>query len=190
MTRKKKEFRHYRAIVFILLVKSKVMNKRPFVVKVSDLLSDVWTSDTISFSWKSSTQLPDIDDQWICGELTLTSINSDAIQVRIETLSAWAQEMCDYCGIIFHYTKQTDEWTTKFINPLFHDDPTEKIHDENFHVDLKNGSIDLEDFIVQSINLATPVTYTCSWCVDRPNDGEDIPTDEESSTTWWAVVFT
>lgn len=159
-----------------------------FKIKVSDLLLNPWKSDIISFEKKYiniENELKDCEIQWT---VEIQSLDHKTIWVTIKTLNTSIKKICEICWKDYILKVVVTEYFTKFVTPEVHTNPWEKIHDEEFLIEQKDESIDLQDMICQSILVQYPLVFKCEDCVkinvENENEEElEINYDFESTNT-------
>lgn len=161
---------------------AKTMEETGFRIKVSDLLANPWSTDIIDFQWKKSTQLPEITKEWISGKIKLQSINKDTILATIQDANAYIITDCEICGQEFTMNINVENFETKFVAPNIHHDLTETVHDEEFIINMKDDTIDIQDFLVQAIQTNIPIIYKCADCANEELPYEDAEDIENSSS--------
>lgn len=153
------------------------MKHNGFEVKISDMLKSKVT-DTISFEQKMISGLPNLSPDGVTGSITLQSLGKDSIFASIEDLECVMQETCDRCGASFERKVHIHQANAKYVAQI---DESEDQEDEILLIDMKNGVIDLEEFIVHAILLEEPIVKLCPDCLaarQTTSDDEDEEIEE------------
>jgi len=132
-----------------------------FNIKISDLLLSPWKKDKIVFEKKFTSQLPWLGPEGISWEVHIEWLNEWEVKVELKNIKARIKDTCSRCGEEYRRDVHVKNFETKFVVPSRHHDITENIHDEEFLINTKNETIDIEDLVVQSIQLEAPLTPYC-----------------------------
>lgn len=133
--------------------------KNTFVIKISDLLKNIWTSDVIEFAWVISNKIHWLTEEWISGEVHLQAMNDRTIFVTLRFIEATLEDISDVSLKPFLRDIYVDEFTAKYVTEFEDEEDIDReIFDEEFLIDKKSETIDLEDMVVQAIELEAPVT--------------------------------
>lgn len=146
----------------------KTMANKSYTLKVSDILHNTWVKDTIKFTNKFSTLLPQIIDPWMSCNLTLISLSSNQLMIEVSDIKVPLELDCDYCWEQFTKTVTLDPLTTKAS--------IEEIENEEFEIviDEKTLQLNVEKRLLESIILALPVAKICEKCEQKDFDSEEV----------------
>lgn len=137
-----------------------------FKIKVSDLINNVWTKDIIKFKNKFTTQIKNLSKSWISWEIFIQSLDEKTIQAWLKNIITSINDICDICWQKFERNININKAECKFTSD-------KNISDEDFNIDIKNDTINIEDFIVQTIYLFDPVIKKCWKCKSKNNNKKD-----------------
>lgn len=163
------------------------MQKYDFKIKVSDLLLDIWKKDTVFFENKKSKQLKKITE-WINGEVVIQSLDKQSILVNLKKITSNIEDKCDKCWSDFKRKIIIKNYKAKFMFPEIHHDITEEIHDEEYLINKKDETIDIEDMIVQSIILEEPIIKKCNKCLNKKDENTEDEKDININKINWINV--
>ena len=157
-----------------------------YTIKISDLLLNPWKKDIIKFKKKFTSQIPHLSNEGIAGEVHLEGLNSKEVKVVLKNINAKVKDTCGTCWEDFEREINVDQFETKFVFPSTHPNITEKIHDEEFLINTKNETIDIEDLVVQSILLEDPLVSRCPSHINSKDKSEE---DDFESNLGGNIVF-
>lgn len=164
------------------------MDEYWFKIKVSDLLLNPWSKDKLSFEKKIIKEIDWLDENWISWEVFLQSLDKNTIYVEIKKLKASLKDICDICDSEFERKIFVNNIQTKFIHKDKLTNPDEKIHDEEFVINQKDETIDLGEFIFQTIVEQSPIVKKCNICQNKElneyNDENEITWNTVSKIKW------
>jgi len=148
---------------------------KSFEIKVSDLLNNPGQVDSLKLDHLISQRIPNLTKDGISGKLTLQSINDTTILVTVYKLSCKISDTCDKCLEDYDREVFCEEYKAKFEIPneelmSTDDESSEK---DNFIVNPKSETIDLEEFFRQAILLQEPFVKKCENCVGDEDSDED-----------------
>ncbi len=148
-----------------------------YIIKVSDILHNLWVKDTLKFSNKFSTFLPQIQDPWMSFTVLLIWLSDDQLIVEITDINAPLKQTCDYCGKDYIYT-----FTNKIIQTKAY--LWEKDDDQfELEIDKKNKTINLEKWLCDNIQIEIPVVNMCKKCQKKwREETEELP--KYNSVIW------
>ena len=152
---------------------------------MADLLLNPGQTDTIKFDSKFSNKIEWLGSAGISWEVFLQGLNDKEIKVVLKNIKAKIKDSCSICWEDFEREVFIPYFETKFVVPAIHQDLSEQIHDEEFLINTKNDTINLEELITQSIILAAPLTPYCaqhSWWEFEETQSDEIPLS-------WSIVF-
>ena len=164
------------------------MQQYGFVIKVSDLLHNPWSSDIVNFSGKKTTQLSGLSNDGISWKVRLRSLNDSDISVVIEELNLELNLDCDRCWVQYKKNINLEEIDGKFttnIDDWYHEDYV-------YPINVKDLNIDIEDFIVHSVSLEQDIVNYCENCqkiIDQLSEDEDIDLYENDEKNFWRASF-
>ena len=164
-----------------------------FVIKVSDLLNTPGATDEIHFENIISSKVPWLIEPGISGEVFLQALNEDDILVELKNISAEIEDISDITWNSFVREVIWNNYSAKFVRNFSDEqDETREIFDEEFPINEKSETIDLEDMIVQSILLQEPITKYAPWEENTYWDDDDMYESydsERESKLGWKVTF-
>ncbi len=137
-----------------------------FTIKVWDILHNLWTKDTIVFSNKFSTLLPQVKENWLSCKIQLQALSDEQLLVSIPKIIVPMSIDCDFCGKGFEKVYYIKRLTTKAVKSSLLD--LEKGYE--IHIDDKNRTIDIEKRLVESIFIELPVNNLCESCLKKSNE--------------------
>ncbi len=158
-----------------------------YTIKISDLLLTPGKKDVIKFSNKFTKKIPQLTDDGIKGEVHLEWLNSGEIKVVLKNIRANVKDICGTCWENFEREVKVPFFETKFVIPSKHHNITEQIHDEEFIINTKNETIDIEDLVVQSILLEAPLVARCPSHLSQPDEMNS--SEEEIQNFGGTIVF-
>jgi len=151
-------------------------------IKVSDLLTNPWDTDTIKFEKKFlKTNDINLTDKWIAWEIFLQWLNHDEILVKINFLTFENNFICDKC--LDNYEKSYELKNleeVRFVNPE-NIEIAENIHDNLFPIDMKNQNIDISELIEIVVKNEEPIIKNCWNCKNHIVKEEEKNQEEISS---------
>lgn len=152
------------------------MQHSEFQVKISDMLQSKVT-DTLSFENKMLKEVPNLTQEGVSGQVTLQSLDKDAIFVTIDELSCSVTEICDRCGAEYERDLQIFDYTAKYVLDLNEDEQKEE---EVLPIDAKNGVIDLWELVYHAIKMQEPFVKYCPECETQVGERseEEMELDE------------
>lgn len=155
------------------------MEQYNFKIKIADLLLNPWQEDTISFENKITKNIENLQKEWISWKVYLQSITNNSLFVELRDIKAYIKDICDICWKEFNREANVKSFSSKFVTPEIHHDITEKIHDDEFFINTKDETIDIEEIITQSIILEEPIIKKCNECIKKEENIEDEDNIEE-----------
>jgi len=135
-----------------------------FKIKISDLLKNPGSQDKIKFEKKFTNQIQWLTESWISGKIFIFGSSPKSVDVVLEELKTEIKEKCEICWKTYIRNVEIKNYETTFVTPDIHHDITEKIHDEEFLINTKDMTIDIEDLVSQAINLTNPIVKKCENC--------------------------
>ncbi len=151
-----------------------------FKIKVSDLLLNPWSKDDITFEKKFIKEVEWINEDGINWNVFLQSLDKNTVYVEIKNLKATMQDTCDICGDNYEREIFVKNIQTKFVHKDKLLNPEEEIRDEEFIINPKDETIDLGEFIFQTIIEQSPIVKKCETCQHEENEADSD--DEEPAT--------
>lgn len=146
--------------------------QRDFVVKVSDLLKNPGQTDIIEFEWISTSKIKGLTELGISGTVQLQSVNDETVLVTLEDISCEVSETSDISGKKYIREVYQETFNTKFVRAFTNENDNQReVFDEEFPIDSKNETIDLEDAVVQAIMLQNPIVKVAP--------GEEVEWDDD-----------
>jgi len=153
------------------------MKDHSFSIKISDLLNNPWTKDTVSFTDKFSTSLPQLVDKGITATINLMWLSSEEIDLEFLDVLATFQTSCDSCWQQCRHTVKIKETYAKWA---FSEDLQ---REDIIMITERTKSMDVENFLVETITLASPVVISCKECSKKLEWISDDYT-EENKVIW------
>ena len=153
-----------------------------FIIKVGDLLRNPWKIDILEVD---SFDLPDIEwltSAWVTGTLTLQGVTDWSVKVMIKELKALVNDTCDISGEDYERQVEVINFDTRFSSA--EDMGDDRVYDELFPLDASSETINIYDFLVQSIRLQEPLVHIKPGnekLLDDYEDYEETEEDEENS---------
>lgn len=130
----------------------------PFQLKVSDLLHDIWSQDTHTFTNIKTSLIPWLTDEGITVTISLQSLNTTTILIQIEQLHCVIHEMCDKSAEMYDRVVDTAGFTGRCMlsTQRIYEDP---LDDDIYDINDKSETIDLEEFIMQAVLDQEPIVH-------------------------------
>ncbi len=135
------------------------MKDSNFSIKIHDFLSKTSLEDTVYFSNKFSTNLPQLQD-WISCEIFIQAGDDKTLFMTITNISVSQENACDVCSKTYSATTDIDELYLKF----YADTDEELLKENEINFSSKAWYIDLHDILVHEILLAQDVKNSCKTC--------------------------
>lgn len=151
------------------------MQDHNFKVKIADLLKDSSYTDTIQFTNKFSTLLPQ-SQQGINATITFHGGDDKTIFFCIEDADVSFATSCDRCGKDVDKKLFIEEVEGKWYVDLISDDDD----GSTISINSKDGLIDIEDFLIHSLILTDDISTLCEDCKKKA-ESED---DDELIESW------
>lgn len=162
------------------------MKDTGFLIKVWDLLRNVWSKDEVYFEWKTTQKIENL--AWkISWKVKLQSFNDTTILVVLD-LKTSLNQTCDFWWEEFVQDVEIKDIQAQYMLPISLEHWDEKIHDEEYVIDPSFETIDLEELIVQSILLEQNIVNVCPEHQEQ-YDKNAVDLDEENFLDWGKVVF-
>lgn len=135
-----------------------------FHYKVSDILRHPEHPETIQFSNKFSTLIPQCSDEGISGTIVLQGLNEEHLQIDILNLSCTLDSQCDRCGNPLSIKLGTT-WMNYSAEFPYKTKKRDQIPVEpDIYIDEKNQTIDLEEIITTDLLLSQDIVNLCQVC--------------------------
>ena len=128
-----------------------------FIIKVGDLLRNPWKIDTLEVD---SFALPDIEwltSAWVTGTLTLQGVTDGSVKIMIKELKALVSDTCDISGEDYERQVEVKNFDARFSSA--ENMGYDRVYDELFPLDPSWETINIYDFLVQSIRLQEPLVH-------------------------------
>lgn len=135
-----------------------------FNYKVSDILRHPEHPETIQFSNKFSTLIPQCSDQGISGSLIIQWLNEEQLQIEIEELSCNLDTSCDRCWKELTIKLWASGLSYSADFPRKKKKRGEEIIEPDIYIDEKNLAIDLEQVITTDLLLSQSLVNLCQDC--------------------------
>lgn len=148
------------------------MNKKVYFtpIPVSDLLVNPSIHDTIELTNIFSEHIAWLTKLWISWTIHIQWMDAFSIHLILENIICFIDTMCDKCwkDIIQRLLCKKAKAIYCFednIDAMY----TQKKDEHIFIVDRKNTSIDIEQFVVESLHIEQEIVSICSDCqkIDR-----------------------
>lgn len=149
-----------------------------FTVKVSDLLRSPGSKDTVYFSNKFSTHIPMLIDTGITSTIHLQWLNKEEIMVVCEHTRCEILVECDKCWTQFTKVLEAPSTTSK-VSMRTRTSPEQE---EDISIDPKTETIDMEQYITNTLLLSLAVVNLCTQCEQHQ------VWDDEQIESWNAIV--
>ena len=150
-------------------------------IKISDLLSNPWDTDYITFENKFlKTDDVKLINNGISWKIFLQWLNENEILLKIDNLSFEVEYLCDKC--LWKYTSVynlNNLEEVRFVNPM-NIEIKENIHDNLFPIDMKNQNIDIHELIEIIVKNEEPIIKKC-WKCKNKNLKEEEKNQEQNS---------
>lgn len=160
--------------VFYNQMKDKWIKDKVFKLKIADLLNETGRSDEIAFEKKFSDYIPNIDDAWISGLLSVQSLDAYSLLWILTDLKATLNEVCDSCWTAYTRVVEIPSYLVRFvIEKHVSEEEKTACEDPILFIESKDETINIEDMIVQAILLNDPFVKRCAACVHRLKDIND-----------------
>jgi len=152
-------------------------------IKISDLLTNPWSTDNILFENKFlKTDDIVLWENWIKWSLFLQWLNHDEILLKVENIGFSVEYVCDKCLEKFKIDyKLKNQEEVKFVNTEKYK-LEEKIYDESFPIDMKNQTIDIENLIEIIVKNQEPIIKECEKCKNKKI--KDLEENEDEITSY------
>ncbi len=156
-------------------------------IKVSDLLLNPGSRDTVSIVDLMLDGVPHLRPEWISAILHLESIDNSSIIATLEGLSCDIDDVSDVSAEAYvrHVWVDTYKWLFVLSESHLQDQWADPI----FPISEKNETIDISDFVSQSILLQEPLvkrTPQEELEIQKEDVIEDYSIDEDEDV--WGIV--
>lgn len=149
------------------------MKDYSFKIKVADILQDSSHNDSIQLVNKFSTDLPQLIDPWISANIFLQGMDHQTLLLQVDEVVAPISVACDVCGEIY-----TDQIAVSDLEvKCFFGDKDEELIEEFDDIilwDDRTKTVDVENFLVESISLSFPVVNCCEKCQKLSIDDQQV----------------
>lgn len=129
-----------------------------YTIKVWDILHNLWVKDTLIFSNKFSTYIPQLVAPWMSFKATLQSLSDEQLLIYLQDISVPVETHCDHCWKGFQRIYSFDRIETKAVLWTIDSDEYE------IEIDNKNKTIDIEKWLWEYITVSLPVVKMCNNC--------------------------
>jgi hypothetical protein len=155
-------FRLYKKkITFISILLMKDYN---FNYKVSDILRHPETPETIQFSNKFSTLIPQCSDEGISGTIFIQGLNEEQLIIDIKELCCILDSSCDRCWKDLSVELWASWLSYSADFPRKKKKRWEEVVEPDIYIDEKNLAIDLEQIITTDLLLSQSLVNLCLEC--------------------------
>lgn len=142
-----------------------------FVIKVSDLLNNIWRKDIIKFENKFSKKINNLNETWISWKIFLQSINKSTIIIELQNIVVNLNYNCEICWKNYYNKLLIEKYSSKF---WIIDDLNNLEKDELNEINKKNETIDIENIIIESIFLQEDLIKKCNICKNINNNDDEL----------------
>ena len=132
-----------------------------FKIKAADILQDSSLHDSVKFEWKFSTLLPQLTEPWVSASITIQWLDNRTILLTFEDIVAYTTAECDICWEEFIQEHRLERLEAKCF---FDDDVMTQEFDDVIQWDTRTKTIDVENFLIESLRLSLPVVNVCTNC--------------------------
>ncbi len=151
------------------------MKDSNFSIKIHDFLSKKTLSDTVVFTNKFSTLLPQLKNGLSC-EILIQAGDEKTFMMTIKNLRYSTTSMCDFCWEECEIDNIHDEIFLKF----FGDCDEELLRENEIGFSLSDGDIDIQELLSQEIFLESDIQTLCTSC--SKNAENKSPETEEGNS--------
>jgi len=158
------------------------MKDKNFVIKVWDLLKEVWKQDEMTFEKKFSDKIENLGSEGVSWTVIMQSLYDDSIYVTLKDVKCKLKDTCDSCQSTYDRTFTVDEYGASFILWWQTEALIIKSEEDVFPIETWDETINIEDLLVQSILLQSPFVKRCDLCeknMDHTTDDEELDEAEE-----------
>lgn len=124
-------------------------------IKVSDILQNPWSTDTIKFEKRKIKQLPNTTKNWISWTLQILWMDEKSLLATLEDVKTSLLQKCEVSWKEFVQDIDVKKYEMKFLMPWL-DLPYEEFTDEIGYINEKDMTIDIQEMLYQSIILNIP----------------------------------
>lgn len=168
----KEEYVVFDNSVLVICITMKDTN---FSIKVNDFLAWNAFADSIEFSDKFSTSLPQLHT-WVACTISIKNGDDKTVFLDIYNTSYELQNHCDVCGQGYIQTKNIEHLFLK----CYADYDENLLEEDELSFDSKYATIDLEDVLVQEIQLRDEIKKMCKTCEESSNS-QVLETPEQNN---------
>ena len=161
------------------------MANSQFIIKVSDLLHTPGSKDAILLESKESSLLPYPSPSGISAEIEMTGMNDVQLIVEWRDIEATLELSCSRCGEVFQKDFVVAEAETKWL-VVKKKDPDIWLDPDIIPIDPKHYSMDLEQWLVDTILLSMDVQQLCEDCQNKQID--EYEDESDSAPIIWKKV--
>lgn len=145
------------------------MKDYDFKIKISDLLQQPWRQDTLFLKNKFSTKIPQLSNKGITCELHIIWLDEKTLLLTIKNCTATLDYSCDYCWEEMEFQISLPKVEVKIFVWWSQDFESDDI----IVVGEKDGVIDIENYLTESLLLLDDVVHICWKCQkDKISDDE------------------
>lgn len=150
------------------------MKQYIWTIKVSDLLRNIWSTDTIVFENKFVHNFDSVIEPGISGEIKLQTLNKTCIQVVI-SLHCTVYDISDISWVEYTRHVKVENYETLFATPSenWNLDKIYESFQDVYEIDPHHLIIDMEDCIINAIKSQEPIVKI---------------KDDENLWDWWIEV--
>lgn len=142
-----------------------------FIIKVSDLLNNVWRKDLIKIENKYSNNINNLNEWWISWNIFLQSINKSTIVIELQNIVVYLNYNCEICWKNYSNKILVEKYSSKF---WIIDNLNNLEKDELCEINKKNETIDIENIIIESIILQEDLIKKCNICKNININDEEL----------------
>lgn len=157
------------------------MKNYNFKIPVADILKESSIKDTILFTEKFSTLLPQLIDPGISIEMEIQWMDKTSLLITIKKGLAPCAYPCDRCWTT---TTKDISLEEKQVKCFFEDTKNHTIEDDDIiYIDKNKKIVDLEIFLTQSFLLTDDLVHLCKNCAKEKTDD-----DSENEDSFHTIV--
>lgn len=138
------------------------MHNSSFVIKVADLLRNPGKLDFIVVDNLWTDKLDGLNDEGISLKIALQWVSDWSVKVTIEEAKAIIRDVCDLSWEEYDRIVSLSDRSSSYSQSVGMS-VDDKVYDDEFPFASEHETIDLEDFIVQSIQLEKPLVSIKPW---------------------------
>ncbi len=150
------------------------MQDRDFSIQIGDFLTKKSNSDTILFSDKFSTMLPQLSN-WISCSIHINSGDEKTVLLTFSDVTRKETRDCDVCWAETELSWYINEILIKW----YKDYDETRLKEDEISFSSRNEKVDVENILYELITSKEPVRHTCTKC--GQNDDSDFSNNSQIS---------